>query len=175
MAEDEARPAGMAKGRMEAFSDGVFSIAATLLVLDLAVRPPGSPVHQFIRAWPSYLAYLISFLTIGGTWVAHHGLTDRLDRVDSLFLRLNLLLLLFVAFPPFPTELVAQALERNTGGSCSGSSAATCSASTCDDRVRTIRITGKLETSSAWSSLPTWSPSSSGLWSRSWQSPSTSL
>jgi TMEM175 potassium channel family protein len=51
--------------RLAAFSDGVFSIAATLLVLDLAVHPPGTPLQQVLNAWPGYLAYLVSFLTIG--------------------------------------------------------------------------------------------------------------
>jgi len=105
---------GLDKGRMEAFSDGVLAIAITLLVLNLALRPPGSPIHEFLNAWPSYVAYLVSFLTIGGAWVAHNSLTDRLDRVDPIFLRLNLLFLLAVSFLPFPTRLVAEALERNT-------------------------------------------------------------
>ncbi len=105
---------GLDKGRMEAFSDGVLAIAITLLVLDVAIRPPGSPTHEFLNGWPTYVAYLVSFLTIGGAWIAHNSLTDRLDRVDSIFLRLNLLFLLAVAFLPFPTRLVAEALERNT-------------------------------------------------------------
>jgi uncharacterized membrane protein len=97
---------------MESFSDGVLAFAITLLVVDVAVRPPGSPVEQFLRGWPSYLAYLVSFLTIGGAWIAHHGLTDGLDRVDSIFLRLNLMFLLFIAFLPFPTRLVALSIDR---------------------------------------------------------------
>jgi len=106
--------ATLGKDRMEAFSDGVLAIAITLLVLDLAVRPPGSPLHQFLRAWPAYVAYLVAFLSIGAAWLAHNGLTDRMDRVDPLFLRLNLLFLLAVSFLPFPTRLVAEALERST-------------------------------------------------------------
>jgi len=117
MSENEAASSGtplMAKGRMEAFSDGVIAIAITLLVLDVAIRPPGSPTEQFLRGWPSYLAYLVSFLTIGAAWIGHHALTNRLNGVDSLFLRLNLLFLLVVAFLPFPTRLVAEALDRTT-------------------------------------------------------------
>ncbi|MGW3663020.1 TMEM175 family protein [Streptomyces sp. NPDC005141] len=57
--------------RLAAFSDGVFSIAATLLVLDLAVHPPGSPLKQVLDGWPGYLGYLVSFLTIGGAWLLH--------------------------------------------------------------------------------------------------------
>ena len=100
------------KGRMEGFSDGVFGFAITLLVLDIAVHPPGSPLHQLVQAWPSYVAYLISFLTIGGAWLGHMAMTDRLTQVDSLLLRLNLILLLGVAFLPFPTQLMADSLRE---------------------------------------------------------------
>ena len=99
-------------GRMEAFSDGVFSIAATLLVLDIAIHPPGTPLEQVLHAWPFYLAYVVSFLTIGAAWLVHTALTDRLARTDPLLLRINLLLLLVVAFLPFPTKLVADALHH---------------------------------------------------------------
>jgi uncharacterized membrane protein len=98
--------------RLAAYSDGVFAIAATLLVLDIAVRPPGTPLQQVLRAWPSYLAYLVSFLTIGAAWLAHTALTDRLARSDPIFLQINLLVLLVVAFLPFPTRLVADALHN---------------------------------------------------------------
>ena len=99
---------------MEAFSDGVLAIAITLLVLDLALRPPGSPLKQFLRDWPAYLVYLVSFLTIGAAWIAHNSLTDDLDHVDRIFLPLNLLFLLSVSFLPFPTRLVGDALEKGT-------------------------------------------------------------
>ena len=98
--------------RLAAFSDGVFSIAATLLVLDIAVHPPGTPLEQVLNAWPAYLAYVVSFLTIGGGWLAHTALTERLMRSDPIFLQINLLLLLVVAFLPFPTRLVADALQH---------------------------------------------------------------
>lgn len=107
-------PEMLSRGRMEAFSDGVLAIAITLLVLDLAVRPPGTPLEQFLNAWPSYLAYVVSFLTIGAAWIAHNALTDRLDHADVLLLRLNLLFLMVVAFLPFPTGLVADALNEET-------------------------------------------------------------
>jgi TMEM175 potassium channel family protein len=103
------------KGRMEGFSDGVFGFAITLLVLDLVLRPPGTPLQQVVHAWPSYLAYLISFLTIGGAWLLHTALTDQLARTDQLFLRLNLLLLLVVVFLPFPTRLIENALHDTSG------------------------------------------------------------
>jgi uncharacterized membrane protein len=96
------------KGRLEAFSDGVFAIAITLLVLDIVVHPPGSPLEQVLNAWPAYLTYVISFFAIGAAWIDHTALTERLERSDSVFLRLNLLLLLVVAFLPFPTRLLAE-------------------------------------------------------------------
>jgi uncharacterized membrane protein len=97
---------------MEAFSDGVFSIAATLLVLEIAVHPPGTALEQLRREWPAYLGYAISFLTIGAAWIGHNAITDRLTRADSLLLRINLLLLLVVAFIPFPTKLIAEAIHE---------------------------------------------------------------
>jgi uncharacterized membrane protein len=100
---------------MEAFSDGVFSIAATLLVLDIALHPPGTPLEQVLHAWPAYLGYVISFLTIGAAWIVHSAITDRLTRADSLLLRINLLLLLVVAFLPFPTKLIAEAIHDTEG------------------------------------------------------------
>jgi TMEM175 potassium channel family protein len=100
---------------LESFSDGVFAFAATLLVEAIAIHPPGSALEQVLRAWPSYLAYVVSFLTIGAAWLAHTALTDRLARADRILLRLNLFLLLVAVFLPFPTRLVARALHQ-TGG-----------------------------------------------------------
>ena len=114
MPDDADTPRGrrfLGTDRLTAFSDGVFSIAATLLVLDIAVHPPGTPLQQVLHAWPAYLAYAVSFLTIGAGWLAHTALTDRLTRSDPVFLQINLLLLLVVAFLPFPTRLVADALH----------------------------------------------------------------
>lgn len=96
--------------RMEAFSDGVFAIAITLLVLELSV-PEGSSSDlfgAFLAQWPSYLAYVVSFATIGVTWLIHSVMTEYLDHVDATFVRLNLLLLLVVSFIPFPTRLLAE-------------------------------------------------------------------
>jgi uncharacterized membrane protein len=93
--------------RLEAFSDGVFAIAATLLVLELRV-PADSPelVASLRDLWPAYAAYLVSFLTIGIIWVSHHTLLEHCRRVDRRFLYLNLLLLVSVGIVPFPTSLV---------------------------------------------------------------------
>ena len=103
----------LGKDRMEGYSDGIYGFAATLLVLDLVLRPPGTPLQQVLHAWPGYLAYVVSFLTIGVSWLLHTALTDQLAHVDELFLRLNLLLLLVVVFLPFPTGLIADALRHD--------------------------------------------------------------
>ena len=93
---------------MEAFSDGVFAIAITLLVLDLAVPETGSGVgHALLDQWPLYTAYLVSFASVGAVWIAHSTITNHLERVDSVLLRLNLLLLFFVSVVPFSTKMLA--------------------------------------------------------------------
>jgi uncharacterized membrane protein len=96
--------------RLEAFSDGVFAIAITLLVLDVTVHAPGGHglTQALLRAWPSYVGYAISFLTIGVIWVNHHACFRQIGRVDRVLLFLNLVFLLFVAFIPFPTRLLAE-------------------------------------------------------------------
>ena len=109
--EEESR----STGRVEAFSDGVFAIAITLLVLDLKVPAPATlgtaPLGPALaRQWPTFLAYLASFATILVMWVNHHRMLDHLRHADGAFLFLNGLLLLFVTFVPFPTSLVADYL-----------------------------------------------------------------
>jgi uncharacterized membrane protein len=101
--------------RIEAFSDGVFAIAATLLVLEISVAPvSGARLgHELVRAWPSYLAYVTSFVTIGIIWINHHHNMRAIGSVDRTFMFVNLLLLLDVAFIPFPTRLVADYLQRD--------------------------------------------------------------
>jgi uncharacterized membrane protein len=99
--------------RFETFSDGVFAIAATLLVLEFTVSGSGLG-HQLLHLWPSYLAYVTSFLTIGIIWMNHHHTVSLLARTDRTMQFLNILLLLIIAFLPFPTKLVAQYL-RNDG------------------------------------------------------------
>ena len=111
--ELQNRQRSLSTTRMEAFSDGVFSIAATLLVLDIAIHPPGTALEQVLHAWPFYLAYVVSFLTIGAAWLGHTQLTEGLTRTDPLLLRINLLVLLVIGFLPFPTKLVADALHSN--------------------------------------------------------------
>jgi uncharacterized membrane protein len=96
---------------METFSDGVFAIAATLLVLEIAVDAHTTHLaHDLVHLWPSYLAYVTSFLTLGVVWINHHYTVGLLDRVDRTFLFINNLLLLVIAFSPFPTRVVAEHL-----------------------------------------------------------------
>lgn len=100
----------MSTSRLEAFSDGVFAIAATLLVLELHVPAAGSgPLWpQIVAQWPAYACYVVSFLTIGIIWVNHHTLFALIVKVDRPMLFLNLLLLMVVSLLPFPTALLAQ-------------------------------------------------------------------
>ena len=104
----------MDRGRLEAFSDGVFAVAITLLALGLSVKGPGygSLAHQLGHAWPSFVAYVISFFTVGIIWVNHHALVSNIVGVDRVLLFLNLLLLLFVVMVPFATGTVAEYLAR---------------------------------------------------------------
>jgi TMEM175 potassium channel family protein len=100
-------------GRLEAFSDGVFAIAATLLVLEFGVSSNGDLGKHLIHLWPSYLAYLTSFITIGIIWMNHHHAVSLMGRTDRTLLFINNLLLMTVAFLPFPTKLVAQYLQKD--------------------------------------------------------------
>jgi TMEM175 potassium channel family protein len=99
--------------RTEAFSDGVFAIAITLLVLEIGV--PESEFHDLWRGilheWPAYLGYATSFITIGGIWLAHHGIFARLEYANARIMQINLLLLMAVSFLPYPTRLVADAFR----------------------------------------------------------------
>ena len=112
-------------GRIEAFSDGVFAIAITLLVIEIGVphvEGEGTTLSRaLVEQWPSYLAYAISFLQIGVIWANHHNRFRFIARSDHLLLFLNILFLMCVAFIPFPTALLADYLlgsgaERTTAG-----------------------------------------------------------
>ena len=105
----------MDRGRLEAFSDGVFAVAITLLALNLVVAGPGHGplLSQLGEHWPSFVAYLISFLTIGIIWVNHHALVRNIAAVDRTLLFLNLLLLLFVVLIPFATGTMAEYLTSD--------------------------------------------------------------
>lgn len=102
----------MKKSRAEAFSDGVFAVAATILVFNLTDPKVSSNLgHALLAAWPSYAAYAISFFTIVVIWVNHHGI-DSIEGFDRRLLFLNGLLLLTVAVIPFPTGLLAHYLQQ---------------------------------------------------------------
>jgi uncharacterized membrane protein len=101
----------METGRAEAFSDGVFAIAITLLILAVGIDQQlaeGDLKHQLLHLWPAYIAYAVSFVTIGIMWVNHHTVFRHFARVDRPLLLLNILLLMFIAFTPFPTRVVAE-------------------------------------------------------------------
>ncbi len=121
MSRPLSRSARRAKGRLEAFSDGVFAIAITLLVLEIAVPHVAGNhlLHELIHERPVYLAYFIAFMTIGIAWIEHSALTEALDHVDAGFQRLNLLFLLLVGFLPFPTQVMEEyinLLDNRRGG-----------------------------------------------------------
>ena len=106
----------MDRGRLEALSDGVFAVAITLLALNLMVAGPGhgngTLTHQLAQQWPGYVAYLISFFTIGIIWVNHHALVSNVVYVSRMLLYLNLVLLLFVVLVPVATGTVADYLAH---------------------------------------------------------------
>ncbi|MFO1350951.1 MAG: TMEM175 family protein [Gammaproteobacteria bacterium] len=101
----------METNRLEAFSDGVFAIAITLLILEIKVPPTVNLGTGLLQLWPSYLAYAISFVVIGAIWINHHAMFDWIDRADQKLLLLNTLHLMFIAFLPFPTAVLAEALH----------------------------------------------------------------
>ena len=112
---DDERAHHYDTGRIEAFSDGVFAIAITLLVLEIAVphAKEGESLAEALRLlWPSYFAYALSFATIGIIWMNHHAMFRDIERHDHILLLLNLGLLLCIAFVPFPTAVLA-AYMRN--------------------------------------------------------------
>src|SRR5260370_25656142 len=95
----------MSKGRLEAFSDGVFAVAATLLIFNIQIdkTAPGGLLSALLAAWPKYAAYVASFLTIGVMWLNHHGMSARIARLDRPLLFLNLLLLMARVLIPSST------------------------------------------------------------------------
>jgi uncharacterized membrane protein len=107
--------------RVEAFSDGIFAIAITLLVLEIRVPPADLTGHgttllpALLRLWPSYLGYLISFITIGIMWVNHHSMFMLIRRIDRYFLLLSVVFLMFIAFLPFTTAVLAEYLSEPKG------------------------------------------------------------
>jgi TMEM175 potassium channel family protein len=106
-------------GRLEAFSDGVFAVAITLLALNLAVTPPGpgqpTLAAKLAEHWPAFAAYVVSFATIGIIWVNHHTLFKNISEIDRRLMFVNLLLLFFVVSIPFATSTFADYLRASGG------------------------------------------------------------
>ena len=101
----------MTKNRLEAFSDGVFAVAITLLVLEINV-PEGEHLwHQLKEEWPSFASFFVSFWVIGIIWVNHHGVIDHIKQADRGVLYLNLFVLMSVVLIPFSTALMAEHLK----------------------------------------------------------------
>lgn len=110
----QARTEEKETGRLEAFSDGVFAIAITLLILQIPLphENQATPLlTQLGRQWALYLAYLVSFMTILIMWVNHHALFRLIHRTDQLFLMLNGLLLMVITFVNYPLAILAESLQ----------------------------------------------------------------
>ena len=108
----------MNKSRVEAVSDGVFAIAITLLVLTISAPDSskyGDLGHQLANRWPGLAAYAVSFAVIGIMWFNHHSIFAHFERVDRPFFYFNLLLLMTVAFLPYPTGVLGEALRQGRG------------------------------------------------------------
>jgi uncharacterized membrane protein len=101
----------MTKNRLEAFSDGVFAVAITLLVLEIDVPVGDHLWHKLGDEWPSFASFFVSFWVIGIIWVNHHGVIDHLKRADRGVLYLNIFVLMSVVLIPFATALMAQHLN----------------------------------------------------------------
>jgi len=103
--------------RLETFADGVFAIAATLLILNVDAQVGDGTTDlgkRLLEIWPSYIAYAVSFVTIGIIWSNHHTVMAQLGKVNRTFLMLNVFLLMCVAFIPFPTRLIAENFHDRT-------------------------------------------------------------
>ncbi len=102
-------------GRLETFADGVFAIAITLLVLAIHLPAPNGDLAKALAAqWPEFAAYVVSFLTIGIMWVQHHRLFTVIRRSNATFAMINVVFLMFIAFVPYPTAVLAQRLAGDS-------------------------------------------------------------
>lgn len=120
--EEKNRLENKETSRLEAFSDGVFAVAITLLVLNIRIPgidlPPGKLPndtdlwHTLADEWPVLAAYVTSFATIGIMWLNHHRLFVHIKRINTVLVLLNLLLLLFIVFVPVPTALLAEYVDH---------------------------------------------------------------
>lgn len=100
-------------GRLEAFSDGIFAVAITLLVLEIKIPPPDTSGLSTVvmNQWPSFLAYFISFVTILIMWINHHAIFKLIHRTDQTFLVINGLLMLLITFVNYPTAVLAEHIQ----------------------------------------------------------------
>jgi uncharacterized membrane protein len=110
----------MNKARLEAFSDAVFAIAITLLVLEIRVPTLENPtsaalLHALLALWPQYLSYAASFLMIGIYWLNHHAVARQLVNINRAILWRNLVFLMFIAFIPFATAVIGRYGELQSG------------------------------------------------------------
>jgi uncharacterized membrane protein len=100
--------------RVEAFSDGVFAIAVTLLVLTFKDPQQGESLRNaLLHQWPAYAAYAVSFVTVGIMWANHHTVMAQIGRVDRTFLLITVVFLMFIAFVPYPTRIVAEFIRTD--------------------------------------------------------------
>lgn len=118
MADNEQAPSDVAEtretSRLEAFSDGVFAIAITLLILEIDVPLHSEHLaHDLLHTWPSFLAYLLSFAVILIMWINHHTICRLICRSDRRFLLLNGLLLMLITFINYPTAVLADYLTSS--------------------------------------------------------------
>jgi len=118
MTTDDPSESDSPTTRLEAFSDGVFAIAITLLVLEIRLPPAaeiehgGGLAYALLALWPSYAGYVVSFVTVGIMWANHHELIRLVSRADHGLIVWNLLLLLAISFTPFPTAVMAEHLPH---------------------------------------------------------------
>jgi uncharacterized membrane protein len=103
------------KNRLEAFADGIFAFAATLLILNLVVNETRPLGPQLREIWPGYAAYAVSFVTIGIIGANHHTVMHQIAHIDRFFVMVSVLFLMFIAFIPFPTRLLAIYIDRPDG------------------------------------------------------------
>lgn len=116
ISEGQERNEEKETGRLEAFSDGVFAVAITLLIFQIPAPKGDSLLQQLGGQWPFYAAYVVSFLTILIMWVNHHALFRLIHRTDRLFLMLNGLLLMLITFVNYPTAVLAEYIQQQENG-----------------------------------------------------------
>src|SRR5919199_4576031 len=115
MRQPDRQDSELTTNRLEAFSDGVFAIAITLLILEIHLPTQADAPHESVAAsllaiWPSYFAYIFSFVTVGIYWVNHHYIFKIYQKTNHVFNLLNVFFLMCISFLPFPTEVLGSHL-----------------------------------------------------------------